>query len=571
MDNDWIKKEKPEEVSIEPETDGQATSLPLGWLDEFPWLVYFGGNEATICSLCQNAGHPEVLPNVSYHELLAHAWSVVHKEAEIKQSQRNLDQKTGDAEDKKRQTMMEVGDRDVSSTQTTSQECADSAKPSADKRRRRFCRHWLATFPWLKYDSDNNLMFCKYCIKHRTGNSSFVRGNSSFKMTTIQAHAHCKEHYLAERAESLSRPQKGVMASPGVAEHRLTPKKTYLLKKFLRFFPWLLYNSEMNVVICDVCQRHTVNTLYVECTTELDYDVIRAHCDSRKHQQAEEAEVKSWVTIFEAADAKGVPVEDEPLQIIKLPEPATENGVPDGCKTSPPSTPDGEKDATLTSRDSETMSSGKVCGVNEEEEEDGESYSGSQVDAMHPFLEEQANMDGFPEGPSGKRYKSKKGHILPAFGIFKAQWMQEFPWLCYEIERNLMRCMLCAKYSKNTTFARGVRVFSRSYIMHHTKIAKHKDAARQEIMNVPGGGLAGSSWTEDITDTSCGKGRKKLAEGGTEHGDGRGSGKRKEADTTWVASLPHKRTHPTMRHILSPEERELQSDSMASSSEDQQR
>ena len=63
---------------------------------------------------------------------------------------------------------------------------------------RHFCQHWLERFTWLRYDEATNTMYCTYCQEvHPQSNSSFVVGNSSFRVVAVQAHEASREHQRA--------------------------------------------------------------------------------------------------------------------------------------------------------------------------------------------------------------------------------------------------------------------------------------------------------------------------------------------------------------------------------------
>lgn len=43
----------------------------------------------------------------------------------------------------------------------------DVETPPAKKNKRSFQKKWLERWPWLSYDEENDLMFCKVCKKVR--------------------------------------------------------------------------------------------------------------------------------------------------------------------------------------------------------------------------------------------------------------------------------------------------------------------------------------------------------------------------------------------------------------------
>ena len=95
---------------------------------------------------------------------------------------------------------------DSSTPVTGNSQGQEEKKTSPDKaRERKFLKHWLTLFPWLIYEEEDNIMFCRLCLKHRPGNmGTFVKGSRTFRITSIQVHASCREHQLADRMERLA-------------------------------------------------------------------------------------------------------------------------------------------------------------------------------------------------------------------------------------------------------------------------------------------------------------------------------------------------------------------------------
>ena len=68
----------------------------------------------------------------------------------------------------------------------------DHSVYESTKRVRLFQPRWLNTFPWLRYDKENDAMYCECCREfkhlHPNSNINLIKGDSAFRKHSLTSH-----------------------------------------------------------------------------------------------------------------------------------------------------------------------------------------------------------------------------------------------------------------------------------------------------------------------------------------------------------------------------------------------
>lgn len=197
-------------------------------------------------------------------------------------------------------------------------------EPETKKRKvYKFQRAWLKEFEWLEWDSEKELMRCRYCKAILThGSSSLVNGCSNFKHETLtkhsksKSHVYCRDCYLTRSGKSKAATQQEAL--PELLARQETAQRAdlrraleikfnvaYTIAKeelpFTKFRPLLLlhkkngidisptYDNDVKCAefissICermksDLCDRLLKSTRYASIIIDGDTDISIKECE----------------------------------------------------------------------------------------------------------------------------------------------------------------------------------------------------------------------------------------------------------------------------------------------------
>ncbi|KAK6168057.1 hypothetical protein SNE40_021959 [Patella caerulea] len=261
------------------------------WLTIFPWLRYDNSINKVFCQVCEKHGlkNEYVSGSENYGEgaLLNHAVSDDHESA-INDDPNNK-RKRDDNEDDSRATK----------------------RPQ----QRKFNPKWLKDFPWVRFDKSTQIMFCKICRKHSSGDgakSKWITGSSNFRTSGMWDHEFSGEHKSAALKEGDISPDEEEEEEEEEEETPSTPDGSILFRSKRKFshhwlvsFPWLRYDATRNIMYCKICEEFGNNKKLTFVTGSQNFrkSNLWEHKMSSEHNYA-----------FDRSEGKSTP---QPLTKIK--------------------------------------------------------------------------------------------------------------------------------------------------------------------------------------------------------------------------------------------------------------